>query len=197
MSPPELPPPGLKPATVGNAPLPPNGIRVEAATKTGGASSGTSPSPTPGQIATGGVAGATGARELGQPNAPTKTENFGGPAGINQGMEVRGKDIDGLGKDWEEAVRQATGGKSGRIGTEAREIDCITDKALIQAKDITTENPRNFLNKSTRRQIKRTIKLAQEQGKRAEFWFKVEPHQDIRKYIEDKGGIVKVGLGEK
>jgi hypothetical protein len=36
MSLPELPPPGLKPATVGNAPLPSNGIQVEAGTKTGG-----------------------------------------------------------------------------------------------------------------------------------------------------------------
>jgi hypothetical protein len=61
-------------ATVGNTPLPPNGIQVEAGTRTGGASSGTNPSPTPGQIATGGVAGATGARGLDAP-APLRAQS--------------------------------------------------------------------------------------------------------------------------
>jgi hypothetical protein len=34
------------------------------------------------------VAGATGAREIGQPNAPTKTEDFGGPAGKPEPMRM-------------------------------------------------------------------------------------------------------------
>lgn len=46
--------------------------------------------------------------------------------------------------------------------------------------------PHNFLNKKTRNQIKETIRIAQELEKRAEFWFKNNPHIDVRKYIEDK-----------
>jgi hypothetical protein len=76
-------------ATVGNAPQPPNGIQVEAATKTGGASSGTNPSPTPGQIATGGVAGATGARGLEKPDAPPQTPDFGGPVERPEAMQAK------------------------------------------------------------------------------------------------------------
>jgi hypothetical protein len=78
MSLPELPPPGLKPATVGNAPQPPNGIRIDAGTKTGGASSGTNPSPTPGQIGAGGIIGGKAASELGAPD-PFKARANGFP----------------------------------------------------------------------------------------------------------------------
>jgi hypothetical protein len=92
---PEFPPPGLKPATVGNAPLPPNGIRVEAGTKTGGASSGTSSGPTLGQVATGGVAGATGARGLEKPDAPPRIPDFGGPVERPEPMRTS---IDGNGE---------------------------------------------------------------------------------------------------
>jgi hypothetical protein len=53
---PEFPPPGLKPAPVGNAPLPPNGIKVDAGTKTGGDVRPWSPGPPPGQITAGGAA---------------------------------------------------------------------------------------------------------------------------------------------
>jgi hypothetical protein len=95
MSLPELPPPGLKPATVGNAPLPSNGIRVDAGTRTGGASSGTNPSPTLGQNVTGGAAGATGARELEKPDAPTKTPDFGGPVERPEPMRTS---VDGNGQ---------------------------------------------------------------------------------------------------
>ncbi|AFZ23909.1 hypothetical protein Cylst_1631 [Cylindrospermum stagnale PCC 7417] len=103
-----------------------------------------------------------------------------------------GEEIGKAGKDWEEAVQKKTGGKSAII--EGREIDSVTDEALIQAKNINTSNPKNFLNKKTRTQIKETIRLADERGKRAEFWFKEEPHPLIREYIENKRGIVKVGL---
>jgi plasmid maintenance system antidote protein VapI len=73
-------------------------------------------------------------------------------------------------------------------------IDSVTDDALIQAKDsfTATHKPHNFLNKKTRSQIKETIRLAKELGKRAEFWFKQEPSMDVRQYIEDKEGIVIV-----
>ncbi|MCA1992260.1 MAG: hypothetical protein LDL41_09495 [Coleofasciculus sp. S288] len=70
----------------------------------------------------------------------------------------------------------------------------VTDEALIQAKDseTATNKPHNFLNKKTRSQIKETIRLAKEMDKRAEFWFKKEPHPDVRRYIEDKEGIIIV-----
>jgi Restriction endonuclease fold toxin 3/Domain of unknown function (DUF4157)/Putative RNase-like toxin, toxin_1 len=103
-----------------------------------------------------------------------------------------GKEIGEAGKPWEKAVQEKTGGKSGEI--EGREIDSITDDALIQAKDVVTSKPKNFLNQKTRTQIKETIRIARQQGKRAEFWFKSEPHPDVRIYIENKGGIIKVGL---
>jgi hypothetical protein len=71
---PEFPPPGLKPATDGNAPLPPNGIGVDAGTKTGGDFRPWSPGPTPGQITAGGAAGAAGAREIDTP-APLRAQS--------------------------------------------------------------------------------------------------------------------------
>jgi len=47
-----------------------------------------------------------------------------------------------------------------------------------------------------RSQIKNTIDIAHNQEKRAEFWFKYGVHDDVERYIESKGGIVRVGLGE-
>ena len=103
-----------------------------------------------------------------------------------------GKEIDQAGRPFEKQVQEATGGKPEII--EGREIDSVTDEALIQAKDTETAatKPHNFLNKKTRAQIKETSRLARERLKRAEFWFKSEPHPIIRKYIEDKGGIVVI-----
>ena len=101
------------------------------------------------------------------------------------------------GKQYEQDVQEFTGGTSQIL--EGREIDSVTSKALIQAKDsqTATNKPHNFLNKKTRSQIKETLRLAKEQGKRAEFWFKQEPHPDVRQYIEDKEGIVKVWRKEE
>lgn len=103
-----------------------------------------------------------------------------------------GKELDQAGKPFEKQVQEASGGKPETI--QGREIDSVTDEALIQAKDTETaaSKPHNFLNKKTRTQIKETVRLAREQLKRAEFWFKGEPHSTVRKYIEDKGGIVVV-----
>ena len=103
-----------------------------------------------------------------------------------------GKAIAQAGRPFEEQVQKKTSGKPETI--EGREIDSVTDEALIQAKDagIAAIKPHNFLNKKTRAQIKETIRLAQERLKRAEFWFKSKPHLIVRKYIEDKGGIVVI-----
>ncbi|MBW4633058.1 MAG: hypothetical protein KME30_14525 [Iphinoe sp. HA4291-MV1] len=103
-----------------------------------------------------------------------------------------GKAAEQPGEQYERDIQEFTGGTSQII--EGREIDSVTDEIFIQAKDSQTAitKPHNFLNKKTRSQIKETIRLAKELGKRAEFWFKQEPHSDVRQYIEDKEGIVIV-----
>ncbi|WP_410974586.1 restriction endonuclease fold toxin [Escherichia coli] len=58
-----------------------------------------------------------------------------------------------------------------------------------------SDNPKNFLSKSTRTQIKKTIELAEEQGKEAQFWFKYGVSPKVREYIESKGGKVILGMG--
>ena len=85
------------------------------------------------------------------------------------------------GQRYELDVQEFTGGHSQVI--EGREIDSVTDNALIQAKDseTATNKPHNFLNKKTK-----------ELGKRAEFWFRQEPHPDVRQYIENKEGLIIV-----
>lgn len=77
-----------------------------------------------------------------------------------------------------------------------REIDVVTDTALIQVKRTYSaiEKPNNFLDMATRNQIKAAIENAVEQGKRAEYLFEYGFSSKVSKYIEDKGGIVKVGL---
>lgn len=78
------------------------------------------------------------------------------------------------------------------------EYDAVTDTKIVQAKRSMSavNNSKNFLGKSTRNQIKRTIKLAEATGKTAEFWFKYGVHDEVRKYIEDKGGKIVTGLGQ-
>jgi hypothetical protein len=96
--------------------------------------------------------------------------------------------------DWEyeRAVQNQTGGKSGYI--QGRQFDSITDDALIQAKNnpSASRKPINFLSKSRRKQIQRSIEIASDLGKKAEFWFPIEPHRDVINYILDRGGIVVV-----
>ena len=108
----------------------------------------------------------------------------------------RGKVRETLDVHYEDLVRRRTGGASQVIN--GREIDAVTGDALIQVKRSWSAigRPRNFLGKSTRNQIKATISLAQEQGKRAEFWFKYGVHPEVRSYIESHGGIVRLGVGE-
>ncbi|WP_363800456.1 hemagglutinin repeat-containing protein [Lysobacter firmicutimachus] len=107
-----------------------------------------------------------------------------------------GKREQALDVHYEDMVRARTGGRSEKI--DGREYDAITDDAVIQVKRSysAVDKPKNFLSKSTRAQIKETIKLAEQQGKRAEFWFKYGVHPDVRLYIEKKGGRVVTGLGD-
>ena len=93
-------------------------------------------------------------------------------------------------------VRDKTTGQSGDV--QGREIDVILDDAFIQAKRsyAAIERPRNFLNPHIRRQIKITVRMAQDSGRRAEFWFKYSVHPMVKTYIEDRGGTVIIGLGK-
>jgi hypothetical protein len=107
-----------------------------------------------------------------------------------QNRKKSGKQHGEAGKPYEEAVREKTFGKSEVIN--GREIDSVTNDVLIQAKDSESavNKPHNFLNKKTRTQIKETINMAKQKNKSAEFWFKKDPHPEVKKYIEDKGGKV-------
>ncbi|WP_437798152.1 restriction endonuclease fold toxin [Sorangium sp. So ce693] len=107
---------------------------------------------------------------------------------------AKGKVLGEAGKAWEEEVRRASGGTSQII--EGREIDSVTPTELIQAKDspAAVDKPKNFLSKSTRNQIKETARLADERNKKPVYWFKEEPHPEVRSYIEGKGAEVRVGL---
>ncbi|HFC6567236.1 TPA: polymorphic toxin MafB class 1 [Neisseria meningitidis] len=97
---------------------------------------------------------------------------------------------------YEDLIRRKTDGSSKFIN--GREIDAVTNDALIQAKRTISaiDKPKNFLNQKNRKQIKATIEAANQQGKRAEFWFKYGVHSQVKSYIESKGGIVKTGLGD-
>lgn len=79
-----------------------------------------------------------------------------------------------------------------------RQYDSVTATEIIQAKNSSsaTNNPRNFLDQRTRNQIKATIAVAEQEKKRPVFWFKDEPHQHVREYIEKKGAEVRVGCRE-
>lgn len=96
------------------------------------------------------------------------------------------------GKEYEQQVREFTRAESQIL--EGREFDSVTDEALIQAKNSQSavQRPHNFLGKRTRPQIKETIRMAQNLGRRPEFWFKQEPYIKAKAYIEDKQGIIVV-----
>ncbi len=109
----------------------------------------------------------------------------GGRKDVSQALDIH----------YEDLVRQRTGGA--RQIVNGREIDSVTSDALIQVKRSYTaiDNPHNFLNKSTRKQIKATVEAAESQLKRAEFWFKYGVHPSVSRYITEHGGIVRIGLG--
>lgn len=107
----------------------------------------------------------------------------------------QGKVREALDVHYEDLVRRKLGGISQEIA--GREYDVVTDKIIAQVKRTysSIDNPKNFLSKSTRTQIKKTIELAEEQGKEAQFWFKYGVSPKVREYIESKGGKVILGLG--
>lgn len=122
------------------------------------------------------------------------------PARLQLSAKVRrlyrqGKIGEALDVHYEDMVRNKTAGQSGTI--QGRETDVILDHVFIQAKRsyAAIERPRNFLNPHIRRQIKMTIRLAQDSGRRAEFWCKYGVHPRVKIYIEDRGGAVIIGLG--
>ncbi|EKJ3314077.1 type IV secretion protein Rhs, partial [Escherichia coli] len=100
----------------------------------------------------------------------------------------QGKVREALDVHYEDLVRRKLGGISQEIA--GREYDVVTDKIIAQVKRTysSIDNPKNFLSKSTRTQIKKTIELAEEQGKEAQFWFKYGVSPKVREYIESKGG---------
>ena len=123
------------------------------------------------------------------------------PDGLRLSAKVRqlyrqGKIGEALDAHYEDLVRWKTTGRSGEI--QGREIDVVLHDAFMQTKRSYSalEKPHNFLNPNIRRQIKETIRMAHASGRRAEFWFKYGVHARVRKYREDKGGIVTLGLGE-
>ncbi|HAL7779728.1 TPA: hypothetical protein H7D47_004928, partial [Escherichia coli] len=107
----------------------------------------------------------------------------------------QGKVREALDVHYEDLVRRKLGGISQEIA--GREYDVVTDKIIAQVKRTysSIDNPKNFLSKSTRTQIKKTIELAEEQGKEAQFWFKYGVSPKVREYIESKGGKVILGMG--
>ncbi len=107
----------------------------------------------------------------------------------------QGKVRQALDTHYEDIVRRKTGGKSKIV--DGHEVDSVTDQVLIEAKRSygAIDSPSNWLRKH-RDQIKRIIKSAEKRGNRAEFWFKYGVDPKIKKYIEKKGGTVKIGLGE-
>ena len=107
----------------------------------------------------------------------------------------QGKVREALDVHYEDLVRRKLGGISQEIA--GREYDVVTDKIIAQVKRTYSyiDNPKNFLSKSTRTQIKKTIELAEEQGKEAQFWFKYGVSPKVREYIESKGGKVILGMG--
>ncbi|WP_305955543.1 restriction endonuclease fold toxin, partial [Pseudomonas protegens] len=147
-----------------------------------------------GKILSGGARGGVAAGQAGKGEAILESSSIKMSDKVRE-LYSKGKYREALDVHYEDLVRGRTGGMSQIIN--GREIDVVTDTALIQVKRTYSaiEKPNNFLNKATRNQIKATIEIAVEQGKRAEFWFKYGVSSKVRKYIEDKGGIVKVGLG--
>ncbi|MFD5343910.1 restriction endonuclease fold toxin [Streptomyces anulatus] len=113
-----------------------------------------------------------------------------------RGLVAQGKIRQAADFHYEDLVRARTGGRSQTIN--GREVDAVTSDALIQAKRswAAVEKPKNFLSKSGRAQIKATLSSAEEMGRRAEWWFKYGVHQDVRSYIEGKGGVVRIGFGD-
>lgn len=103
-------------------------------------------------------------------------------------------------RHYEDIVRKKTDGKEviyGEKGRE-RELDSVTKDAVIETKRSMSAvtKPDNFMNKKMKQQLKATIQYAEEHGLRVEYWFKYGVHPRIKKYLEEKGVIVKTGMGD-
>jgi hypothetical protein len=73
-----------------------------------------------------------------------------------------------------------------REGFGNREFDAVSDTMIAQTTSARSAamRPKNFLNKSRRRQIKQTLKAAKETGRAALFEFTGgTPAQEVRDYI--------------
>ncbi|MFE1377871.1 restriction endonuclease fold toxin [Streptomyces sp. NPDC058740] len=129
---------------------------------------------------------------------PVLVHNCGGMKASEKvkSLMAAGKTREAADVHYEDMVRAKTGGTSQDI--DGREIDVVTSDALIQVKRTwsAVNKPKNFLSKSTRKQIKETMARAEARGMRWEYWFKYGVHDDVRSYIEGKGGIVRIGLGD-
>ena len=67
-----------------------------------------------------------------------------------------------------------------------REFDAVSDTIIAQttSADSAAVRPKNFLNKSRRKQIRETLKATQETGRTALFEFTSgAPAQEVREYI--------------
>jgi len=143
----------------------------------------------------GGAAGSTGSA-----GAPSGRGEVVGSEKLRLSPQARarfreGKYREAMDAHYEDLVRRRTGGSSKVI--DGREIDSVTDGALIEAKRsyAAIDNPDSF-KKSHQKQIKAIIASARELNKPAEFWFKFGVHPKMRAYIEERGGVVKTGLGD-
>ncbi|MBB6022932.1 WXG100 family type VII secretion target [Paenibacillus sp. JGP012] len=115
-------------------------------------------------------------------------------------LKEKGHHSQALDVHYEDTIRRKTGGKEviyGEKGKE-RELDSVTSDAVIEAKRSTSaiHKPDNFLNKKMKKQLQATMQYAEENGLRVEYWFKYGVHPKIQKYLEDKGIVVKTGLGD-
>lgn len=115
-------------------------------------------------------------------------------------LKEKGHYSQALDVHYEDMIRRKTGGKEviyGEKGKE-RELDSVTSDAVIEAKRSTSviTKPDNFLNKKMKKQLQATIQYAEENGLRVEYWFKYGVHPKVQRYLEDKGIIVRTGMGD-
>jgi Restriction endonuclease fold toxin 3 len=94
----------------------------------------------------------------------------------------QGKISEAIDVHYEDMVRDKTAGQSGDV--QGREIDVVLDDAFIQVKRsyAAIERPRNFLNSHIRRQIKMTIRMAQDSGGSSTPNRGHEHHRSIRRF---------------
>ena len=113
----------------------------------------------------------------------------------------KGKLSQGLDAHYEDLVGGVTKGRTGQEFSHAGktfEIDVVTDTRLIQAKRSlgAVERANYYSGKSFKNPLRATLAIAQREGKQVEYWFKYGVHPKVRAYLESKGVIVRIGLGD-